>query len=623
MCGIVGVASIETQKSRNWLEEGRDSMQHRGPDDKGIWWSDNYKIGFAHRRLSILDLSHAGHQPMILPDDSVAITYNGEIYNYKEIRDLLSLDGYKFETGSDTEVILKSWDRWGADCVNYFVGMFAFAIYDKKNNKVFLARDRAGEKPLFYKYANKKIQFSSELKALLFDKNIQRKLNLNALDCYLAIGYVPQNLCIIEGIRKLEAGNTLLFDCSSGDITIKKYWDLPQLKQVNISTVDNVHQEQLSDELQTLLKDSIKDQMCADVPVGILLSGGVDSSLITGLACEVSNDVKTFNISFPNNKEFDESEHAKMIAAHFNTEHKTLSLDSMDPKILFDLAKQFDEPISDNSILPTFLVSKLVSGHCKVALGGDGGDEIFGGYHNYQRTLWLHSISKYIPIFLRKKISFLSELFLPVGFKGKYWLMALGTDFTKEIPIFGSLFSKSERKKLIKKSNLENFAEEFMSKNMPKDGDLPERLSKMDFKNYMVDNILVKVDRASMLNSLEIRAPFLDHRVIDFSFSKIGSSYKVTKKRKKILLKNLAKRILPKNFDFNRKKGFSIPISEWLKSGEWRELMENILYDEDCLFQKDYVEKIIKGLDKGRPNGERLLSLIIIEIWRKEYNISI
>jgi asparagine synthase (glutamine-hydrolysing) len=620
MCGIIGIASSNGQvKNPEWLKFGRDTMIHRGPDAEGEWWSSDNKIGFGHRRLSILELTSAGNQPMVDINNGNSIVFNGEIYNYKELKNILKNYGYNFITNSDTEVLLASYDKWGFDCVNKFNGMFAFAIYDDKNKTIFLSRDRAGEKPLYYSLENNTLIFASELKPFLLNKNKHHSINSSALDCYLSMGYIPGDLCILDGFNKLKPANSLLYNTTNGDVKVWEYWNIPDYDIIN----NERHPNNLIDELEVLLQNSVDLQLTADVPIGVLLSGGVDSSLITAMACRSSQSVKTFTIGFPGYGQKDESSHAKLISNYFGTEHIVLNAEMPNSDLILSLAKQFDEPMVDSSMIPTFLVSNLVKKYCTVALGGDGGDELFGGYTSHKSFYSLSKQYQNIPLNIRKPIANIARDFLPVGFKGRNYLMNIGLDFKSEIPLYSELFDSKFRKKLL--PNNENSFSDFIKTNLRStDIEIIQRLTRTDFKNYLPEDILVKVDRASMMNSLEIRAPFLDYRLIEFAYSKVPSNMKTSTLDQKIILKNLAKRLLPKEFDFHRKQGFSIPIYDWLKkSGSFRDLFWSILSDSECVFDSKAIKKLLEGQDKGYSNGERIFSLVLFELWRREYSINI
>jgi asparagine synthase (glutamine-hydrolysing) len=618
MCGIIGIASIYKQIDKDWLIEGRDAMNHRGPDDNGVWWSEDDKIGFGHRRLSIIDLTEQGHQPMHSNCNNLVIVFNGEIYNYLELRTILISKGHHFRTNTDTEVIIEGYKEWGKEILNKMIGMFAFAIYDSYNNKIFIARDRVGEKPLFYSYSEKQLFFSSELKGLFKNNNISRNINHNSLDCFLNMGYVPGEISIIDGINKLPPAHFLEFNILNGSICIERYWSLPLYDDFNHYTED-----ELLFNLENLLENSVKKQLIADVPVGILLSGGVDSSLITALAAKNSKKIKTFTVRFPGYKLYDESKHAKLISNHFNTDHHELDADDASIDLLSILAKQFDEPIIDSSMIPTYLVTKALKNHCSVALGGDGGDELFGGYGHYPRLMKLKQISDKIPIALRSQFSNYLLKLLNTGTKGRNWISAFGSDFDKDLPLIAQYFDKKSRSTLINNSvNWIFNAEKVWKSRTNYNNDIIDLATRTDFNNYLPEDILVKVDRASMLNSVEIRAPFLDHNLIEFAFRDLKSNHKANTNERKILLKKLCSKILPSDFDKKRKQGFSVPLNTWLQNGPWYNYFEDILLNSNNdLFNKKQILSLLKQQKNGFNNSERLFSLTMLELWRNEYNI--
>lgn len=618
MCGILGFASQNPVKEEQKYLLGSKLLNHRGPDDSGEWLSEDNLCGLAHRRLSIVDLSSNGHQPMLNSEKVLTIVFNGEIYNHFELSEILKKKGYKFKSKSDTEVILSAYEEWGEECTTFLNGMFAFAIYDFYKKKLFIARDRAGEKPIYYQYKSGIFRFSSELKGLLENNNSEEKINVNSLDCFLSIGFVPGERCILDGYNKLPPAHSLVFNLENSDINISKYWVLPVIQSPKYSDLD------LTDELEKLLDNSVKNQLVADVPVGVLLSGGIDSSLITAIAARHTDHLKTFNVRFPGEGRFDETEHARKIANFFETEHIELEASSVDTDLLIKLARQFDEPIIDSSMIPMFMISELVQKHCKVVLGGDGGDELFGGYEHYSRVLWMNKYCKFMPMLFKKSVSLLSEKTLPTGMKGKNWLQSLKYDLRNEVPFIANYFDPTTRKKLMQSSfsNWEIVAEEIFKSRSPHDKDLIQRLTRMDFQNYLSEDILVKVDRASMLNSLEIRAPFLDKNLIEFAFEKVHSNLKATENNKKVLLKNLTNEILPVSFDNNRKQGFSIPINEWLKKGRLRDFFQDVLLDSQSIFDSKTIVKLFKYQDRGFNNGERLFALLMFELWRREYKVS-
>jgi len=624
MCGIIGVASRSRSNAKNWLIAGRDTMIHRGPNDSGEWWSEDGRVGLGHRRLSIIDLSFAGHQPMQDTTAEFTIVFNGEIYNYRDLKLELEAKGHEFRSHSDTEVILVAYREWGTDCLNRLNGMFAFGLYDSARQKLFLGRDRAGEKPLFYSLIDGQLRFSSELKGLLADSNAARYIDPEALDLYLSMGYVPGERCILKGANKLPAAHAMLFDLESGTTRVWRYWALPESPSLLAS--ESFNEQELLSELDALLENAVQRQMEADVSVGVLLSGGVDSSLITAMATRSSNKVKTFTIGFPEFGKYDESKHARLISEYFGTEHIELNASSIEPGLLSTLAHQYDEPIVDSSMLPTFLVSKLVREHCTVALGGDGGDELFGGYSHYNRLLWTKKKFERIPQCLKNTISNVASSFLPLGFTGRYFLQSLGSDLNNSLPLFSSFFDKVTRQRLmgqITDNSWQSVAEDIRKSRIPVVDNLLQRATRMEFENYLVEDVLVKIDRASMLNSLELRAPLLDYRIIEFAFGRVPSNLKTTLNSRKILLKKLATKLLPQEFDKQRKQGFSIPLADWLKCGIWSDFFKEVLLDESCMFDKKTIISLFHGQGRGRNNQERLFSLVMFELWRREYQITL
>jgi asparagine synthase (glutamine-hydrolysing) len=623
MCGIVGVASSWPVKDRDWLAQGRDALRHRGPDDAGEWWSADGRVGLGHRRLAILDLSPAGHQPMLDERGELVVVYNGEIYNFRELRTKLEGRGHCFRSQSDTEVLLAAYREWGVTCLERLNGMFAFALYDQRNRQLFLARDRAGEKPLFYWLRPGEFRFASELKALVASPDVPRRLDPEALDCYLAFGFVPGERCILRGVRKLPPGHALVFDLEGGTARVWRYWDLPPVPDPGGQAVDEVA---LVDELECLLADAVRRQLVADVPVGILLSGGMDSSLVTSMAVRRNARVKTFTVRFPGYGHYDETEHARLVARHFGTEHVELDAAEATPELLPQLARQFDEPVVDSSMIPTSLLCQVVRQHCTVALGGDGGDELFGGYAHYPRLVRLRQFAGWIPLSLRRAVAAGATAALPVGLKGRNWLQAFGEDFVHGVPLIASYFDRRTRVRLLDGAagRWPHIAEEVRQEAVTAEGDLVERATRADFRLYLAEDILVKVDRASMLHSLEVRAPFLDYRILEFAFGKVPSRLKAKAHGRKILLKKLAARVLPAGFDAERKQGFSIPLGSWLRSGPWLRFFREVLLDtNDGLFDRRCLQNLLEGQARGLSNSERLFALVIFELWRREYGVAV
>ncbi len=626
MCGISGATCgmAEAELSTELLQAMNNRLAHRGPDAVGVWRSADGRTLLAHRRLSILDLSPAGHQPMAAADGQLQIVFNGEIYNYQELRSELIALGHAFRTSGDTEVILQAYRAWGADCVGRLQGMFSFCLYDGQQRQLLLARDRAGEKPLFYYHRGQKFVFASELKALLLDPSIPRKLYPAAFEFYLAYGYVPGELCLLQGIKKLPPAHAMVYDLARSTTRIWRYWQLPQ------PASDDVRDEhELVAELESLLEDSVRRQLVADVPVGVMLSGGVDSSLVTAMAARVSSlPVRTFTVSFPGFGAYDESPHARLVARHFGTEHIEIVAEAASADLLPRLAAQYDEPIADSSMVPTFLVSQAIRQHATVALGGDGGDELFGGYLHHR---WLQQFEQrraWVPGVVRAPLRQLARRYWPVGLRGRNYVQALLSDVPHAIAQFNVLFDRDARRQLLLPSlrssqSHQPTPEEFKAGLCSAALSSLEQSTRVDFATYLPDDILVKVDRASMLTSLEMRAPWLDHRLIEFAFGRVPDRLKASASERKILPRRLARKLLPKELDINRKQGFSLPLDDWLR-GPWREPLEAVLRDSDGgVFQPAYVRELIARQQRGYDNAQRLFALMIFELWRKQYRIEI
>lgn len=615
MCGITGQVSCEVLDS-GWVDAATAALHHRGPDDGRVWRSPDRRVAFGHRRLAIIDLSPLGAQPM--QRGALCIAFNGEIYNFTDLRRELQVQGARFASRSDTEVILAAYEAWGPAGLERLDGMFALALYDAAREEVHLARDRSGEKPLFYRHDGHTLRFASELKGLLADPTLPRRLDIEALDCYLGMGFVPGSRCILQGYDKLPPAHRLRFDLRTGAIETRRYWSVPPLAHEAKPDLGA-----LTDELEGLLSEAVSRQLIADVPVGVMLSGGVDSSLVTALAARAHRNVRTFTVAFPGAGRHDESAHARLIAGHFETEHTEIVAEVASVDLLPHLARQYDEPVIDSSMVPTWLVSEQIRRHCTVALGGDGGDELFGGYSHYERLLRLQRRAAAWPLQLRRGVRAAATRALPAGVKGRNWLQALGADFGHEVPLVATYFDAGQRHALLgaRAAGRDVTAAEVAAAT-PRRGDLLQRATRLDFATYLPEDILVKVDRASMLQSLEVRAPMLDRRVMEFAFGRVPSALKTVPGGRKLLLKELARRLLPPEFDRQRKQGFSIPIARWLDGGRWRDFFRSTLLDApQGFFDRREVEALFKGQQRGRDNGERLFGLVMFELWRREYHI--
>ncbi|MEI8246578.1 MAG: asparagine synthase (glutamine-hydrolyzing) [Lentisphaerota bacterium] len=618
MCGFLTIFNRSGQLNSKIIDKCRDTMCHRGPDDAGTWIRQDGCLAMAHRRLSILDLSPLGHQPMTDQAGRFCIVFNGEIYNHLDIRAELA-GQWRFHSHSDTETIIAAYMKWGDRCLDRLQGMFSFVLYDAVAERLFAARDRAGEKPFYYRIHAGGFQAVSELKALLADPAFPRSIEPAALNSYLTFGYIPGDTCILSGVNKLPPAHALSYDLNTGKSKIWRYWQLPEPQPVDDA-------EALLEQIETLLEASVRRQLIADVPVGVLLSGGVDSSLVTAMAAKVSQgQVKTFTIAFPGQGMFDESAYARLVANHFGTAHTELAAEPATVELLPVLARQFDEPMCDSSMVPTYLVSRLIKQHCTVAIGGDGGDELFGGYPLYQLALRQVSLRDKIPSFIRNMAASVATSF-PIGIRGRNYAIGLGGQLDQALACNSMFFDPKSRIKLspiLQQFNTMPDPALFRANLFNQRRGLPGAAMAMDFGSYMPEDILVKVDRASMLASLEIRAPFLDHNIIEFAFARVPNHLRTNLNDRKIMLKKLAVKLLPSELDINRKQGFSLPLSKWF-AGQWGKYMEEVLMESPAnVFDRRFVKSLIAGQHKGRSNTERIFSLVLFELWRREYQITI
>jgi asparagine synthase (glutamine-hydrolysing) len=618
MCAIVGVLGEKVIEQRS-VETARDTMSHRGPDGAGCWTSPDGRVVLAHRRLAIIDLSPLGDQPMSDSTGRLQIVYNGELYNYRELRHVLEAKGHRFRSNSDTEVLLTAYLEWGEVCLERLDGMFAFGLYDTHARRLFLARDRAGEKPLFYAQVPGRFAFASELKALLALPGAGRRLNPEALEFYLAYGYVPGDRAILDGVRKLAPAHALDLDLETGRTRTWCYWRLPEP-----SPAAGAGGPELVAELDQLLESSVRRRLVADVPIGILLSGGLDSGLVAAMASRVSaQPVRTFTVSFPGHGSFDEGPTARRLAAHFGTVHTELEGQQPSIELLPHLARQFDEPIADSSMLPTFLVSQLIRQHATVALGGDGGDELFGGYRHYGMLQRHEASRRWIPPSWRDSVARIAATALPVGLRGRSHLIGFTADVGRSLAHINMYFDAAARRCLLRPEarGVSGLPESYKISLSSPDDSLVRRATETDFRSTMVDAYLVKVDRASMLNSLEVRSPFLDANLIEFAFGRVPDWLRATGTECKVLLRSLARRLFPPGIDLRRKQGFSVPLAAWLR-GAWGRYVEEILSEADAtVFNRQFIASLVASQRRGFSNAQRLFSLTVFELWRREYRV--
>lgn len=616
MCGIYGIAKRDALVDGNLLNHQRDLLRHRGPDDAGLWMSPDGRVGLGHRRLAIIDLSPAGHQPMASEDGRLAIVFNGEIYNFRELRGELQQQGYYFLSDSDTEVMLVAYQVWGESCLSRFNGMFAFVIYDRGDEgtppTLFFARDRAGKKPFYYFYDGREFEFASELKAISHTGEV----SLVALNYYLALGYIPGEQCFVEGIKKLPAAHAGRLDLNTFGLNIWQYWHLPANQPDTEASG-----EALADEAEALLNDAVSLRMVSDVPLGVLLSGGLDSSLIAAIAArQSSSPIKTFTLSLPGSK-LDEASYAQCVANHLSTDHHVLELAMPSLGDLEEISHLIDEPLADSSLIPSYLISKLTRQHVTVVLGGDGGDELFGGYSDYPLALATQQQLGWVPRPLLGRFSQLAGL-LPAGVRGRNRLFSLRGGALEQ-QIWGSpYFDIALRKRLFNPDQQRALGdqleapERFLLNLFHPGRDAVDCMTRSHFGSILPDDFLVKVDRASMAVSLEARTPFLDHRLVEFAFSKIPSIWKVRGNETRRVEQILAKRYLPSQLDTKRKQGFSIPLDDWMRADKCSMVRNYMQYLPECI-NRDEIEQLIAGLLRGRANGARLYALLVLGIAMK------
>ncbi|AZQ58477.1 asparagine synthase (glutamine-hydrolyzing) [Maribacter sp. MJ134] len=606
MCGIYGT-TIPYEEIDVLDKLKRTSF--RGPDQLGFEKIEKqgHNVSFGHNRLSIIDLDPRSNQPFRYMQKT-HIVFNGEIFNFRAIRDNLEKEGYVFNTTSDTEVVCAAYELYGEDCVNHFNGMFAFVIYDKGNNKFFGARDRLGQKPFYYYHKGLDFEFSSQISSIQL-KHSGLSISKASIESYLMWGYVPDTKSIFNEIATLPAGHSFQFYLESGELSIKQYWDIDTSGEQNF----NKNYITALGDLEELLTDSVRLRLFADVPVGIFLSGGVDSSLIAALASKgTSEKVKTFSVKF-DNKKLDESEYATKVASHLRTEHTTIECDYKEGLDLIEnFSYYYDEPFSDSSALPSMLLAKHTKKHVTVALSGDGGDELFLGYQRYN---WMKYISNIyaLPNFLRAPFAKVIER-LP-NYRLNTIAHVLNQNNINEA--YMSTMSNPSAGWLKQDLSYDNINSSYL---FNKNKSNLERVSDFDIKTYLNLDINTKVDRASMANSLEVRSPLMDYRVVEFA-KKLPTSFKFKGNNQKRILKDVLYKYVPKNYFDRPKAGFTMPFKDWfrdeLKSYVLDELNEESLAALPCIRPKE-VLRIIEDHMNGSSNNYTLIwRLLVLKQWLK------
>ncbi len=624
MCGIAGFISKEKDapvgERADLLDKMCKIIEHRGPDEQGTAVEGRAALGM--RRLSIIDLK-TGQQPIYTEDGDSLIVFNGEIYNYLEIKKELESCGHRFKTNSDTETILLAYRQFGAKCLEKLRGMFAFAIWNKRDESLFVARDRVGKKPLFYALTEKgNFVFGSELKVLLTHGEIKREIDYAALDAFVTFGYVPEEFCIFKNVQKLAPAHFLIF--KDGEIRTEKYWDFRYSKPENLKS-----EEEYAEKLRELIKESVKIRLISEVPLGAFLSGGVDSSTIVGMMSQISEKpVKTFSIGF-NEDTFDELKYARIAAGHFNTEHHEFVVTPDLIEIVDELAWHFDEPFADPSALPTFMVSKMARDFVTVVLSGDGGDELFAGYTRYVTDKKRSGLEK-LPASIRQNLlKPLSET-LPHGAKGKNYLYNISLEAIDRYIDSVSHFGKLSKKSLYSKSFLANRNGDFGKSEAlfraiaerVSTGNATDNLLYLDSKTYLPGDILTKVDRMSMATSLEARVPLLDHKLIEF-VTNIPAELKLKGLETKYIFRRAVRGIVPDAILDRPKQGFGVPINEWINL-QLRDKIHETLSSNKALQRGYFDAKYIKILldehaSKRRDHSYALWILYMLELWHRRF----
>ncbi|MFH0774861.1 MAG: asparagine synthase (glutamine-hydrolyzing) [bacterium] len=622
MCGICGKLTLDgTPPQKDLLLRMCDTLRHRGPDDEGVYIGKN--IGLGHRRLSIIDLS-TGHQPLSNEDGTIWIVFNGEIYNFLELRPNLTNRGHRFKTKTDTETVIHLYEEYGVQCVQHLRGMFAFAIWDEKKKRLFLARDRIGKKPLCYAFTKNSFIFASELKAILEDSDIDRQINLEAIHHYLTYQCVPSPMTIFAQIKKLPPAHIMVIE--DGKMELERYWRPEYIPKTSLK------EPEIIEHILEILKEATRIRLISDVPLGAFLSGGIDSSATVAMMSQLMDKpVKTFSIGFPE-ASFNELSFARVVADRFKTEHYEFIVkpDALDilPKIVW----HYDEPYSDSSCIPTYYLSQLTKQHVTVALNGDGGDETFAGYERYL-AYKLTSCYEKVPKFIRDGIFAFLKAFPESssrrdfirGAKRFAEVMAEPSErrYIRWLSIFSNglkdkIYSEEMKERMKSIDSVEIVAESFKRSGT---NDLLDTLLFVDTMNYLPEVLMVKVDIASMAHSLECRSPFLDHKLVEFAAS-IPSNLKLKGKKTKYILKKALSGILPEKILNRGKMGFGVPLSFWFRE-ELKDYARELLLCKKAdrgYFEQKEIKNLLEEHISGRVNHSyRIFSLIMLELWHQTF----
>lgn len=622
MCGITGIVDLREKRliNQSLIRDMNDSLSHRGPDGDGFHFEPG--VGFGHRRLSIIDLE-GGKQPLYNEDETVVVTYNGEIYNFQELAQELQSLGHVFRTHCDTEVIVHAWEQWGPDCLQRFNGMFAFALWDRNQDTLFLARDRLGIKPLYYALLpDDFLVFGSELKAVTRNPSVPLDLDSFAVEDYFTFGYVPEPRSIYKAVKKMEPGTFLQFRRGRPAPDPVQYWDVPLDQSPGVASVD----ESTCAELRAQLKSAVNRRLVADVPLGAFLSGGIDSSAVVAMMSELETEsILTCSIGF-NEKRYDESAFADMVAEQKKTNHKAEKVEAGDYGLLEKLVGLYDEPYADSSAIPTYRVCELAKKHVTVALSGDGGDENYIGYRRYNLFSMEEKLRSAFPEKFRESVfGFLGDHYpkldwAPRVFRGKTTFQALARSsanaYLHGVSIFPEegrnwLFSDSFNRELQGYSSREVFARHLEGKEF---SDPLRMVQYLDFKTYLPGDILTKVDRASMAHSLEVRVPFLDHKYVEWTAG-LPTSVKLKGGIGKHVLKEALRPLLPKDVLFRKKMGFAVPIDVWFRGSLKDKIADTIGGHElkGCgVFAPESLDRLVHEHQSGKRDWSPILWALLM-----------
>jgi asparagine synthase (glutamine-hydrolysing) len=629
MCGICGIYHLDGEPVlKNQLEAMNATMFHRGPDGDGLFVQD--EVGLAHRRLSIIDLE-GGHQPMAIADGGIHVVFNGEIYNFLELKDFLQAKGHRFQTRSDTESILNGYAEWGERVAEHLRGMFAFALWDNRHKKLILARDRVGKKPLYYFHDGRRLAFGSELKSLLELPWMPRQIDLQALDAYLSFGYVPSPLSIFKHIRKLPPAHIAV--CTPTNFQIRPYW---HLDMENTSDPASTNEATLTEELTSILDECVQLRLISDVPLGAFLSGGVDSgAVVASMARQSAEPIKTASIGF-SDKQFDELAYARQVAGRYHTDHAEFVVEPNALELIDKLVWHFDEPFADSSAIPTYYVSQMARRQVTVALSGDGGDEVFAGYsQRYSMNRLEAHIRNKIPRPIRTGlIGPVSRIYpkletFPRPFRLKNFLSSLSRSFEEAyfrdmsfyfLPEMKSRLYTADTAAAVQDCNAFDILGIHFAANA--NPDPTTRVQYVDIKTYMTEDILVKVDRMSMANSLEVRSPLLDHKLMEF-VGRLSSAWKLRAGESKYIFKKMNEDRLPREVLYRKKQGFRIPLARWMREDLKTFAYETLFSDTSGLntyFDLSYVQKLWQVHQSGRQDlSTPLWGLMMFERWRRQF----